>query len=147
MIKFTLKCDNDHRFDSWFKSSEACESLMGAGMVTCAICGSHQVEKAIMAPRVRDSRSQAAPPSDDRETALSTPQNPMEEAMAELRKQVEDNSDYVGLQFAKEARDMHDGLIPERPIYGEAKPDEAAKLVEDGVPVTPLPFVPGRKTN
>ena len=71
----------------------------------------------------------------------------MEEAFAAMRKQVEDNSEYVGLNFAAEARQMHDGTLPPRAIYGEAKPDEARKLIEDGVPVAPLPFMPKRKTN
>ena len=70
-----------------------------------------------------------------------------EQALAELRRQVEENSDYVGLNFAKEARAMHDGDAPARAIHGEAKPDEARKMLEDGLPVMPLPFVPRRKTN
>ena len=64
-----------------------------------------------------------------------------------MRAQVEANSDYVGTAFVKEARDMHEGVVPERPIYGEAKWDDARKLVDDGIPVLPLPFVPRKKTN
>ena len=96
-----------------------------------------------MAPRVRDSRKKAAEP----EQPLSAPSNPAEQAMAALKKQIEDNSEYVGMNFAREARDMHDGLTPERAIHGEANAEEARKLLEDGVPVAPLPFVPKRKTN
>lgn len=151
MIQFTLKCDKDHRFDSWFQSSDAFDKLKAAGMVACTHCGSTQVEKAMMAPSVQASRGKPeAPAAAAPETApgpLSTPANPMEQAMTDLRKKVEDNADYVGLNFAREARDIHDGLSPERAIYGEAKPDEARKLIEDGVPVAPLPFVPGRKAN
>lgn len=143
MIQFTLKCCNDHRFDSWFKSSEAFDKLLGAGLISCTECGATEVEKAIMAPRVQDSRKRAAEPA----KPLTQSQNQTEQALAEMRKQVEDNSEYVGLNFAREARDIHDGLSPERAIYGEAKPDEAKKLIDDGVPVTPLPFVPVRKTN
>ncbi|MGB2894495.1 MAG: DUF1178 family protein, partial [Albidovulum sp.] len=68
-------------------------------------------------------------------------------ALAALRRQVEETSEYVGLNFAAEARAMHEGRVPERSIYGEAKADEARRLVEDGIPVAPLPFVPARKTN
>ena len=146
MIQYTLKCSNDHRFDSWFQSAEGFDKLKAAGMVTCAICGDTQVEKAIMAPRVRPARSAAAPLK-DAETPLSAPANPAEQALAELKKQVEKNSDYVGANFAKEARSMHMGDTPERAIYGEAKPEEAKSLIEDGVPVVPLPFTPGRKSN
>lgn len=150
MIKFTLKCKDDHQFESWFQSSDAFDKLKGAGMVSCAICGSSDVEKAIMAPRVRASRDAAQPPAlPDRAGpgALGTASDPREQALAALKKQVEENSEYVGLNFATQARDMHEGLVPERPIHGEAKPEEARKLIEDGVPVLPLPFVPGRKTN
>ena len=152
MIQFTLRCANDHRFDSWFQSSEAFEKLLSAGMVTCAVCGSDKVEKAVMAPRVRASRDAATTPETPQPepapaAPLSTPQSAAEQALAEMRRQVEENSEYVGMNFAREARDIHDGHSPDRPIYGEAKPDEARKLIEDGVPVAPLPFVPGRKTN
>ena len=137
MIQFALRCDADHRFESWFKSSDAFDTLMASGLVTCAICGSAKVEKALMAPKVRDSKSRALAPSPEL----------TEQALTELKKQVEQNSDYVGMNFAKEARDMHEGSAPERSIYGEARPDEAKKLIEDGIPVAPLPFVPGRKSN
>ncbi len=79
--------------------------------------------------------------------ALSGQTTELEAALAALRKQVEENSDYVGLNFAQEARAIHDGDAPARAIYGEARPDEARRLIEDGVPVAPLPFIPARKTN
>ena len=150
MIQYTLKCSEDHRFDSWFQSAEAFDKLKAAGMVTCSICGDPHVEKAMMAPRVRPARKAAAP-RPDAETPpvgpLSQPSSEIEQALAHMKKQVEDNSDYVGMNFAKEARAMHDGDAPERSIYGEAKLDEAKALLEDGIPVTPLPFRPGRKSN
>ncbi|MEM6483105.1 MAG: DUF1178 family protein [Pseudomonadota bacterium] len=139
MIKFTLKCENGHQFDSWFQSTSAFEKLNNAAMVTCETCGSTLVEKAIMAPAVRAGRDQSRP--------LSNPQTDAEKALASMRKEIEGKSEYVGLGFANQARDMHDGLVPPRPIHGEAKPEEARKLVEDGVPVAPLPFVPNRKSN
>ena len=137
MIRYTLKCANSHRFDSWFKSADAFDSLLAAGMVSCGDCGSTEVEKTLMAPSVRLAG----------ERPLVTPADPREEALAEMRKQVEDNSDYVGLSFAKEARAMHLGEVPERSIYGEAKLDEARQLLEDGVPVMPLPFKPRKQAN
>lgn len=137
MIQFSLKCDKDHRFDSWFQSADAFDKLHAAGMVTCAVCGSSHVEKALMAPKVRDSKKRSAPQSPDIR----------EQALAELKKQVEQNSEYVGMNFAREARDIHEGITPERSIYGEARPEDAKKLIEDGIPVAPLPFVPGRKSN
>ncbi len=157
MINYTLKCANDHRFDSWFQSAAAFDKLKAAGMVACAVCGDTHVEKAMMAPRVRPARSAAAKPQDPTPTPapeasgapgpLSQPASPAEQALKELRAHVEANSDYVGKDFASEARAMHEGDAPERPIYGEAKVEEAKALIEDGVPVAPLPFNIGRKTN
>ncbi|WP_420566666.1 DUF1178 family protein [Thalassovita sp.] len=153
MIQFTLKCDKDHRFDSWFQSGAAFDKLKAAGMVTCSICGSAQVEKAIMAPRVRPARMAApAPPPEapvdlPAPASLSEPQNAAEEALGKLRRNIEENSEYVGDKFTQEARAMHEGDSPERAIYGEAKLDDAKQLIEDGIPVLPLPFMPGRKTN
>lgn len=147
MIQFTIKCADDHRFDSWFQSADAFDKLLARGLVTCAVCGSAEVEKAMMAPRISDGRAAGKPQETQDKTSLTTPNNPSEKALAELKKQVEKNSEYVGMNFAREARDIHDGTAPERAIYGEARPDEARKLIEDGVPVAPLPFVPARKSN
>ncbi|QFT93775.1 hypothetical protein FIU86_13065 [Roseovarius sp. THAF9] len=157
MIKFTLKCNQDHQFESWFQSAEAFDKLDAAGMVSCAVCGSDSVTKALMAPRVRASRDAAPVPAptsapapgapDTGPSRLSAPTDPRGKAIADLRTQIEKNSEYVGLEFAAQARDMHDGLTPNRAIHGEAKPEEARKLIDDGVPVLPLPFVPRRKAN
>ncbi len=139
MIRYTLKCSDDHEFDSWFQSADAFDRLLGAGHVSCAVCGSSQVEKVLMAPAVRPARKTAAP--------LHAPTNPAEEALAKMRRAIEENSDYVGMNFAAEARAIHAGEAPERSIYGEARADEAKKLIEDGVPVAPLPFLPRTKAN
>ena len=134
MIRFHLKCDQDHEFESWFQSGDAFDKLVAAKMVNCTACGSTQVRKMIMAPAVSTASRITAP-------------KPSEPDLAALRDKVEANSDYVGKGFVKEARDMHDGLVPERPIYGEANLQEAKKLVEDGISVVPLPFMPRKKTN
>lgn len=145
MIRYTLTCDKGHSFESWFASSGAFDSLQKAGHVACAHCGSAKVERALMAPSLRTARAAAAEPEPAKE--LSQPKSDVERELAALRKQVEENSDYVGLSFAAEARKMHEGNAPARAIYGEANTDEARKLIEDGVPVAPLPFMPRRKTN
>ena len=143
MIQYTLKCENDHSFDSWFASADAYDKLAENGMVSCAVCGSTKVSKAIMAPRVRTTKGKEAPVA----PTLPTEKSAAEQAIAEMRAQVEQNSEYVGTNFATEARSMHLGDAPERAIYGEAKPEEAKSLIEDGIPVTPLPFMPTRKSN
>lgn len=146
MIRFTLKCDQDHSFDSWFKSAEAFDTLKASGMVSCAVCGSAKVEKALMAPAVRPARK-AASPQPAPEHPLTAPPSELEQAITALRRHVEENSDYVGLNFAAEARAMHLGEAPERAIHGEAKLEDARALLEDGIAVAPLPFLPSRKTN
>ncbi len=161
MIRYSLKCADGHGFESWFQSAQAYDKLRGAGMVACTQCGSTEVEKALMAPRVRPSRKAATAPAEaavaptesqqpaaaPAPTSLSAPSSELEQAIATLKKQVEANSDYVGKNFAKEARDMYLGDSPQRAIHGEAKPEEAKALIEEGVPVLPLPFLPNRKTN
>lgn len=144
MISYSLRCSKSHGFDSWFQSAAAYESLLAAGRISCPICGDTSIEKTLMAPAVRPARKAGEAPAKPK---LSEPTSEMEAAMAELRRQVEANSEYVGLNFATEARRMHDGEIDPRAIYGEAKPAEARALIEDGVPVAPLPFMPPRKAN
>lgn len=144
MIRYSLSCANDHGFESWFQSAEAYERLRAADHVACAVCGSTEVTKSLMAPAVRSSRKAA---EKDKPGPLSAPASAEEEALAAMRRQIEENSDYVGLNFAAEARAIHEGDAPERSIYGEARPDEARRLIEDGVPVAPLPFLPARKAN
>lgn len=145
MIRYTLKCDHDHAFESWFASAEAFDKLSAAGMVACTVCGSAKVAKTLMAPAVRPARKAVAPEAPHPETAQAAP-DPAG-IIAALRRAVEQNSDYVGKDFATEARAMHEGEAPERAIWGEARPDEARALIEDGIEVTPLPFMSPRKTN
>lgn len=138
MVRYSLSCADGHEFESWFQSASAFDDLSARGLVTCASCGSTQVRKALMAPAVASSRDE--PP-------LSSPRDEREAMLARLRRRIEEESDYVGLSFAAEARAIHEGRAPERSIWGEARPDEARALLEDGVPVAPLPFVPRRQTN
>lgn len=145
MIHYALKCSDDHRFESWFQSAQAFDKLKAAGMVACAVCGSSAVDRDIMAPRV--SQGSAKPEARAKPAPLSAPASPAEQALAELKAHIEKTSDYVGREFAREARAMHDGDVPLRSIHGEARPEEARKLVEDGVSIAPLPFRPSRKSN
>lgn len=138
MIRYALRCAEGHDFESWFASGAAYESLAAGGHLSCPHCGSTEVTKGLMAPRVRPAE-RAAP--------LATPETEREKALARLREEVETNSDYVGLGFAAEARAMHAGDKPRRSIYGEARLDEAKALIDEGVPVAPLPFTPRARTN
>ena len=141
MINYTLKCDQNHTFDSWFKSAEAFELLVKKSMVVCSECGSTKITKAIMAPSVSTSRKKDNKPSElEKKSKLKND-------ILELKKKIEANSEYVGNNFANEARSMYLGETPERSIYGEAKADDAKKLIDDGIPVMPLPFLPAKKAN
>ncbi len=141
MIRYALTCGEGHEFESWFQSADRFDALSRAGHLSCPDCGDSAVSKSLMAPGVQASRH-------SREAqALTAPRNEKETALARLRQEVEANSDYVGLKFADEARAMHDGRIPHRAIYGEAKIEEAKQLLEDGVPVAPLPFTPRSRAN
>jgi hypothetical protein len=141
MICFTLRCDRDHSFDSWFTSSLAFDALAQAGHLVCPTCGDAHISKGLMAPAI------SSKTSDDAPAPLTQPQTDVEQAMAQMRQIIEANSDYVGMNFAAEARKIHLGEAPTRAIYGEAKMDEARALLEDGIPVAPLPFMPRAKVN
>ena len=135
MIRYTLRCDNDHRFDSWFASSDAFETLARARQLECAVCGSRSVEKSLMAPRVATEAAAAEPAA-----PAPTPAPPLER----LRRHVEETATYVGRSFAQEARAQAVGERPDRPIWGEASGAEVRELIRDEVPILPLPFRPKR---
>ena len=143
MIRFALKCDKDHRFESWFQSGSAFEDLSNRHLVQCPECGSSVVTKSLMAPKVSVSEGEDRTP----QPMASDPDPKLAEAIQNLRTHVEQNSDYVGQDFAREARSMHEGETPHRAIYGEVNKKEAKSLIEDGVPAVPLPFIPRQKTN
>ena len=140
MIKYALVCEHEHPFEGWFSASSDFDDQHARGLLQCPACGSGAVRKAVMAPAVRGAKAQARPEP--------TPQarQMMMQAMSEVRRHVEENFDYVGDSFASEARAIHEGRSEERGIYGEASPQEVKKLVEDGVPVAPLPPKPPAKT-
>jgi hypothetical protein len=140
MIRYALACEHSHEFEAWFASSDAYDNQAARGLVECPLCASTTVRKQIMAPAVAGTKKRGGP--SPQEQAM------MMEAASKARRHIEDNFDYVGDSFAREARDIHDGVSPERAIYGEAKAAEVRSLIEDGVPVAPIPqaIAPRRKT-
>lgn len=142
MIKYALQCDQAHAFEGWFGSSSDYDDQAARGLVECPMCGSHGVRKQIMAPAVAGTKAQASAPAVDPKM-----RDMMMTAMGEVRRHVEDNFDYVGDAFAKEARAIHEGKSEDRGIYGEASPTEVKALVEDGVKVAPLPPAAPKKTD
>jgi hypothetical protein len=156
MIRYTLRCDRGHAFESWFQSSSAYESQEKRKLVNCPACGSAKVERAIMAPQIvgKKGREAAAPPpapspaaAADVAAPASTPlmmaqERELRAKLKELRNHIVKHADNVGERFPNEARKMHYGDIEHRPIYGEASPDEARALIDEGVEVSPLPVLP-----
>ncbi|MFZ5730615.1 MAG: DUF1178 family protein [Pseudomonadota bacterium] len=139
MIRYALACEHGHEFEGWFGSSSDFDDQQARGLLECPVCASKSVRKQIMAPAVAG-------------TKRNTPDLPpnaramMMEALGKVRRHVEENFDYVGDAFAREARAIHEGRSEDRGIYGEASPAEVKALVEDGVPVAPLPPEPPKKT-
>jgi hypothetical protein len=153
MIRYNLRCERDHAFESWFQSSSAYEAQEKRKLVNCPVCGSAKVERAIMAPQIvsKKGRGDVAvpPPAAATEVAASasTPlmmaqERELRAKLKELRDHIVKNADNVGERFPNEARKMHYGDIEHRPIYGEASPEEARSLIEEGVEVSPLPVLP-----
>jgi hypothetical protein len=152
MIRYNLRCERGHAFESWFQSSQAYETQEKRKLVNCPSCGSAKVERAIMAPRIvsKKSRDRAAPApaaATEATTPASTPlmmaqERELRAKLKELRDHIVKNADNVGERFPNEARKMHYGDIEHRPIYGEASPEEARSLIDEGVEVSPLPVLP-----
>jgi hypothetical protein len=152
MIRYSLRCERGHAFESWFQSSSAYEAQEKRKLVNCPVCGSPKVERAIMAPQIvskkgRESAAPAPAAATEVTTPTSTPllmaqERELRAKLRELRDHIVKNADNVGERFPNEARKMHYGDIEHRPIYGEASPDEARSLIEEGVEVSPLPVLP-----
>lgn len=156
MIRFSLRCDNAHEFESWFKDSAAYERMAAAGLVDCPACGDTRVSKALMAPAIRKTRGAKGRPAAPAEVAPPAPEpdqqtprlaaGPMPAQVVALlqrmRQEIEKSCDYLGKDFAKEARRIHEGEAEPRGIYGEATEAETEALREDGIEVARLPWVP-----
>lgn len=148
MILYKLSCDADHRFESWFRDSAGYDDQMTRGLLTCPVCRSPHVVKTIMAPAVVGGRGQGVS-TEPRETNPSPGVSLLDEKRKEMRaflKGVRDKilseGHNVGARFPDQARRMHDGEIPRRPIHGEATPNEARGLLDDGIMILPIPILP-----
>jgi hypothetical protein len=138
MIRYSLMCEHEHDFEAWFSTSEDYDRQAATGLVECPFCASRVVHKAIMSPAVSGTRKTGGSPTPEQAAQMQTV---MMEAAKQVRAHVEENFDYVGDTFAKEARKIHTGESEKRGIYGEATPKEVRALKEDGIPVAQLPVV------
>ena len=170
MIRYALNCNHGHTFESWFQNSAAYDKQTKRSLVTCPVCGSAKVEKAMMAPRLANAgalapeppmppMSQAAVPTPAMPTPatsapampaptkspvamMSPPERELRQKLKEIRDHITKNASYVGPRFPEEARKIHYGETEHRSIYGEASPDEAKELHEEGIEFHPLPILP-----
>jgi hypothetical protein len=157
MIRYTLVCERGHEFDSWFQNSSAYDKQNKRGLVTCPSCNSAKVEKAIMAPRLAradivdptppplpapPAATPQAPAAKTPVAIMSSQERELRQKLKELRDHVTKNANYVGPKFPEEARKIHYGETEHRSIYGEASPDEAKALHEEGIEFHPLPILP-----
>jgi hypothetical protein len=158
MIHYDLRCGDGHGFDGWFRDSATFDQQAARGLVECPVCGGTKVERALMAPRLsrgakgpvieaepRPEAAESQPPAPQAEAPAAPPMplpDQLRGALQRLRAEVEQKCTYVGGNFAEEARRMHEGEKPAKPIYGEATPAEAEALAEDGIDVARIPWVP-----
>jgi len=173
MIRYALVCDVGHQFESWFPNSAAYDKQAKRSLVTCPVCNSAKVEKAIMAPRLAAGRGDAAtpqppspaptppnpapqppispapmphiPPGKSPVAMMSPPERELRQKLKELRDHITKNANYVGPRFPEEARKIHYGETEHRSIYGEASPEDAKALLEEGIEFHPLPVLPDDK--
>ena len=164
MIRYTLVCSKRHEFESWFTNSAAYDKQAKRGLITCPLCGSAKVEKALMTPRLArvdtvSSRKevpapQAAPSPTEAAPAVqtSTPvamisphEREFRRKLRELRDHLVKNAENVGPRFPEEARKMHYGEAEHRSIYGVASPEDAKELHEEGIEFSPLPVLPDER--
>ncbi len=137
MIRFALSCGETHDFEGWFRSNDDFDNQLGRKLIGCPVCGSNLVRKALMAPNVSTSKTK---------DKITLAQGEVQrQAMAELRaltKKIKDGAENVGGNFALEARKIHEGEAEARGIYGEATPQEAQSLIEDGIEFHAIPSLP-----
>jgi hypothetical protein len=137
VINYALICNNEHKFEAWFKNAQAYEEQAARGVLICPVCDSHDVQKQMMAPSIARAGTEKV------SLSIGHPEHrQLRDALRALRRKVESEADYVGDKFAEEARKIHFKEVDPRGIYGEATREETAALLEDGVDFMPLPNIP-----
>ena len=165
MIRYALSCEAGHAFESWFANSAAYDKQAKRGLINCPVCGSPKVAKAIMAPSLASGPAGDAaevapsappanpapaqlpptPPGKSPVAMMSPPERELRQKLKELRDHIVKNASYVGPRFPEEARKIHYGETEHRSIYGEASPEEAKDLLDEGIEFHPLPILPDDK--
>jgi hypothetical protein len=144
MILYQLRCGKEHEFEAWFKDGQTCDRQLTRKSVECPVCGTKKVAKALMAPRIgaAEKPQAAVPATPQQQQGMSVMANAMRQHLQEIRSKIEENCDYVGEKFADEARKIHYGETESRGIYGEATDNQHQELVEEGIEVARVPWLP-----
>jgi len=145
MIRYSLVCEAGHGFESWFPSSDSFDTQVASGLVTCPVCDSASVCKALMVPSIaRGTGAPVAAPArpDTPTTLIAEPERQLRTMLRALRDHMTASAEHVGTRFPDEARKIHYGEAEGRAIYGEASPDEARALIEEGIEVAAIPVLP-----
>ncbi len=146
MIHYQLRCAAGHEFDGWFKNSDGFEAQAASGLVACPSCGSTHVERALMTPGIPRKARMPVPAPAPEPASLPAAGGLMPDAvraaLQKLREEVEKNCDYVGADFAEEARRIHHGETMPRGIYGESTDEETEALAEEGISFARIPWAP-----
>jgi hypothetical protein len=147
MIHYQLRCGEAHEFDGWFKDSAGFEQQAERGLIVCPVCAGTQVTRALMAPALRpkgrsvEVEPEILPPAPTPVATGGVMPDAVRAALSKLRQEVEKNCEYVGPEFAAEARRIHDGEAPARGIYGESTEEEVEALADDGIEIARIPWV------
>lgn len=146
MIHYDLQCDCGHRFDGWFAGNASFERQAGDGLLSCSNCGANTVTRALMAPSIgknaKNLTEEAGPRTNVRPANEGALPDRMRALLARVRRDVETRCDYVGGEFASEARRIHNGEASSRGIYGEATEAESEALADEGIAFARIPWVP-----
>tara|TARA_B100000963_G_scaffold341763_1_gene341838 strand:+ start:1279 stop:1701 length:423 start_codon:yes stop_codon:yes gene_type:complete len=136
MIKYNLKCHNDHEFESWFSNSSEFEKLKNKDMLECIYCNSKKIQKSIMAPMISSSNIKK-----DKIDLINKDFKNEKDNLLELRKYIEKNFDYVGKDFSKKVREVYYDKNKKKAIYGTTTPEEREELSEEGIDLLSIPWI------
>ena len=136
MIKYNLKCNKDHEFESWFSNSDEFDKLNKKGLLECIYCSSKQISKSIMAPMVSNSKTNV-----EQNKIIKNNYRSEKNKLLKLRKYIENNFDYVGEDLTKKVREFYYDKKSKKGIYGTASPEEREELAEEGIDLISIPWV------
>ena len=137
MIKYNLKCNNNHEFESWFSESKEFERLKTKKLLECIYCNSKIIDKSIMAPMISVSKNDSINKSEINNNILQKERN----KLIKLRNFIEKNFEYVGKDFSKKVREIYYDKENKKTIYGITSPEERKEIKEEGIDLLSIPWL------